>query len=408
MRKWYRLDSLAKYYTSNIHGEQKVFRYSAMLEDNIDKDILQQALDKTIYIYKNFNVNLKRGLFWYYFNESSDVVRVMEENLPICFNLYNSSEDFLYRVSYYKNKINLEVSHMLSDGRGTLGFFKSLLTNYVSLKYKIKIEEEQVGASWNEMTENSFQKYYKKVKRIKKEKDKTYIYKGKKYRNQTRFMECYMDATKLLNIAHSYNTSITALLTSMLIYSFKDVMKLSDMNKYIKIDIPVDLRGFYKSSSSQNFVGICSISYKFNSKDDTLEDVIRSVDNQFKTEITEEKINQKVNSLVAVENNPFCRFVPLFIKTRVISLGKKILVSNASTCLSNVGVIEMDNNIKQKIKTISAMISTEDFQFTICTFNNTLCLTISSAYVTNDIIKNYCRSFSNMGVDVTIYTNTLE
>ena len=127
MRKWYRLDSLAKYYTGNIHGEQKVFRYSAMLEDNIDKDILQQALNKTIYIYKNFNVNLKRGLFWYYFNESSDIVQVTEENLPICFNYIIVQKTFYIEFLIIKIKLTLKYRICFQMAEERLGFLKVYL-----------------------------------------------------------------------------------------------------------------------------------------------------------------------------------------------------------------------------------------------------------------------------------------
>ena len=67
MKKWYKLDNIGKFYASTANTKiPKVFRYSAILNDNVDEVILQIALNKTIEIYPNFNVNLKKGIFWYY------------------------------------------------------------------------------------------------------------------------------------------------------------------------------------------------------------------------------------------------------------------------------------------------------------------------------------------------------
>ena len=66
-KNWYKLDNIGKFYAS-IASKQipNVFRYSAILKDEIDEFALNDALKETILIYPNFNVILKKGLFWYY------------------------------------------------------------------------------------------------------------------------------------------------------------------------------------------------------------------------------------------------------------------------------------------------------------------------------------------------------
>ncbi|MFR5093325.1 MAG: hypothetical protein ACLTDR_16260 [Adlercreutzia equolifaciens] len=44
------------------------------------------------------------------------------ENLPICYGLHAGPQSVLFRVSYYRRRINVEVSHMISDGRGAWSF----------------------------------------------------------------------------------------------------------------------------------------------------------------------------------------------------------------------------------------------------------------------------------------------
>lgn len=402
MKKWYKLNNVGKFYASTTNIKiPKVFRYSAILEEDINEDILQCALNKTVEVYSNFNVHLKRGLFWYYLEETSKVNKVGRENLPICFKLYNNSDDYLYRVTYFKNKINFEVSHVLSDGRGSIEFFKLLVTNYINIKYDLGLETNDNNNSLLERVEDSFQKYYKKTKLPKTKLKNTYIYKGKKFKDQTRYMLCHLSCKEVKKLSHFYNTTITGLLVSVLLYSFKDVMNVSDLNKNITIDIPVDLRNYFKSNSSMNFFGMTTISYKFNTLDDTLDEIIESVNEQLKKNLTKEKLSERVNLMVSFEKNWFCRFAPIPVKDLVINIGQ-ILTNNSTTSLSNVGIVKLKPEIEKRVESVSVLVSTTGFQFTVCSLKDDLCIGISSNYINNDIIKNFCRYFSLKDMKVTI------
>ncbi len=399
MRKWYKLDNIGTFYalTSGLKTP-KVFRYSAVVKDNINKDILQEALNKTIDVFPNFNVNLKRGVYWYYLDEAIKENIVTEENLPICFTIYKNSDDFLYRVSYYKKRINLEVSHILSDGRGSVEFFKLLITNYVNIKYEVEGKYENKHSE-EEKAEDSFSKYYKKSESLIDNKGKTFVYKGRKLKNQVEFMECHLELDKVLALAKKYNTSFTCLLVAILIYSFKDELRLAEFNQQIKVDLPVDLRPFFKSSTAMNFFGLTNIKYQFKSKEDTLEEIIDSVKQQFRQKITAENLSKRVNKMVSFEKNWLCRVVPIFIKVPVLNFIDMITTNASTTCLSNIGAIKLDSKVEKYVENISALTATRGFQFTICSFKNDLCIGISNKYVNNDIIKNFCRFFSNEHIE---------
>lgn len=402
-REWYKLDNIGILYSSTKNNKiPKVFRYSAITKDNIDENVLQKALNKTIEVFSNFNVNLKKGLFWYYLEETNKVNKVTKENLPVCFKLYNNSEDFLYRVSYYKRKINFEVSHILSDGRGSVELFKLLITNYINLRYNLNLDTTKNNPSILEKTEDSFSKYYQKIKWPKKNNQKTYIYKSRKYNNQTRFMECHINVKKVLDLAHQYDTTLTGFLCSLLIYCFKDEMKLSDMNKYIKIDIPVDLRTYFKSSSSRNFFGLTNISYKFSSKEDKLEDIVKEVNHQLKENLQKDKLIERVNQMVSFEKNWICKIAPIFLKDIVLNVADRMSSQSSTTCLSNIGIIKLEPKIEEKIESISVLTSTEGFHVTICTLKDDLSIGVSSRYINNDIIKDFCRYFTQNGIDVKV------
>lgn len=406
---WYRLDNVGKFYASLANNQiPNIFRFSVTLNTPVDETLLDESLKETVAIFPEFNVNLKKGLFWYYLEESSIIPKVSVENLPICYKLYNNSDDVLYRVNYYKNRINFEVSHIISDGRGSSEFFKYLISCYVKKAYKLKKTLPINSSSAVEKSEDSFHKYYKPVKTSHKNKEKNYLYKNSKLKNQTLFMEVHMSVKELLNLAHKSNATMTSFLVSILIYSFLDEMKLSDLDKSIKIDVPVDLRGYFKSSSSKNFFGLTTISYQFKSKNDQLSDIIASVNQQFEKKITKQNLSERMNKMIAFEKNIFCRVVPIFIKNFALKHINNITANMSTTCLSNVGKIDFPEGVDKYIEEVNVLTSTNSFQFTICSFKDKLSIGISSRYKNNNVIKNFCRYFSAQGLDVKINVNEVD
>ena len=407
-KKWYKLDSAAIIYASITNKRlPNVFRYSAVLTDEIDGNILQRALDDTVEIYTNFNVNLKQGFFWYYLQETKKQNMVTPENLPICYSLYEDEEDFLYRVSFFKNRINFEICHILSDGRGSIDFFKLLISNYIKIKNNLKINLT-TKSSKLEKTEDSFQKYYQRKNFKPDKKMKVYHIKDKKMKNDTLFMECNLDTDRVLELAHKYGTTLTAFLTSVLIYSFKDELSLKDLKKYIRIKVPVDFRTFFNSNSSKNFFGNAHVFYKFKSKDDTLADVVKEVNKQFKNNLKVEQLSKRINNLVAYENNIFCKFIPTALKNIILTGIYSYSLKGSTTCLSNVGEVKFNNRITKYIESVSALTSTSNFQFTICSFKNNLSIGISSKYKYNNIIKNFCRFFPQNDIDLNVQVNEVD
>lgn len=102
----------------------------------MDSDILQQALDRTMEKYPLFQAVLRKGLFWFYLEHSHIRALVKPETEPPCSRLYiPDKKSLLFQVSYYKERINFEVFHALTDGTGAMHFLQELVQNYLILAH---------------------------------------------------------------------------------------------------------------------------------------------------------------------------------------------------------------------------------------------------------------------------------
>ena len=81
---WRRLDNTAKIFSLSVDDDMSVFRFSALLKDKIDIDLLKRAVIKALEDYPMYRVKLGTGLFWNYldFNNRGPVVEE-EDDIPI-------------------------------------------------------------------------------------------------------------------------------------------------------------------------------------------------------------------------------------------------------------------------------------------------------------------------------------
>lgn len=414
--KWFRLDNAAKIFppTSNAR-DCKVFRFSCELEENVKPEILSRALEKNLELFPGFNSVLKKGLFWYYLETSSLIHIIKEEKLPLCSPIYNKNKkSLLFRVTYYKCRINLEVYHALTDGTGALEFLKSLVSLYLVYSHKDKFDNKSVvldyDASNTERMEDSFNKYYRKQKNsMPLSFERNYQIKGEKLKdNRMRVVEGHISVKQLINIAHKYNATLTSFVAAVYLMAISKTMSIEDKKRPVSLTLPVNLRKYFKSATARNFFGVVPITYKFSDNDISFNQLVSSVNDIFKKELTQENIEKRMNSLSALEHNFIVRLIPLFIKDIVLKLADKIEQMKISAALSNIGKVEMPEIYKNYIKRFDVFVSTAKQQICMCSYNDELTISFSSAFVSTDIIKYFFRILTSLDVKVEIDANVLD
>ena len=407
-KKWYKLDNAAKIFPpTSTKKDPKVFRISCELYEDIDEKILQEAIEETIEEYPMFLSSLKKGLFWYYLETSSVTPKVEQEKNLICDYMDAS---LLFRVSYYKKRINLEMHHALTDGTGTIFFIKSLVTNYLKNKYCIKDKILVDNASIFEKESDSFEKYYKKMRKLEIPKSKrAYNLKGDRYpEERLKIIEGVLSCDKVLASSKSYNTTVTIYLVSVLIKSISSNMSRREKRKPIVITVPVNLRKYFKSNTARNFFSTINISYKSKNDNEKLEDIISSVSRQFQENISKEKLDRQMNDLALLENLFIIRIVPLFIKNLVLKYFHLRSKKNQTMTLSNIGIIEMPKELQKYIKLFDVMASTDKTQLCMCSYLNKMVLTFTTHLVDTEIEKNFFKELNIGDTEIIINSNVVE
>ena len=395
--KWRKLDNAALAFPLvTDKNDTRVFRFYCQLKEKVNSDILQQALDQTMEKYPLFQAVLRKGLFWFYLERRDIHAIVKEEKRPPCSSLYiPDKKTLLFQVSYYKNRINFEVYHALTDGTGAMNFLSELVQNYLILAYPSadlprveQIEETTPGAQ----EEDSFSQYYSADLPKNKEKKLAAVkLKGEKLLHaDMQITEIVIPVKETLAKARSYGVSITVFLTAMLLCSIHEEIPKNRQKRPIALMIPVNLRNYFPSQSMGNFFGWIEVGYTF--ADETVfQDVLESVKNQFKDKLDKEKVAMDMNGYVRLEKNPLVRAVPLEIKKYFMMAGANLGSRSVTAVYSNIGILRFPEEYKAYIDRFGIFASTNSLQLCSCSYEDQMVLGFTSKIPDDSIQKNFMR-----------------
>ncbi len=408
--QWSRLDNAAKIFPPTAKGrDTKVFRFACELKEEVDGKLLQQALIKTIEQFPIYRSVLRRGLFWYYLEESSAIPWAHMENTPVCGKIYDKNvKRLLFDVSYYHNRISLEVFHVLSDGAGAMEFLRALLYHYLIMRHAEEFENAppapDYDASGAQKQDDSFLRYYDKT--VKPEK--------KPYRRAYRLRERRLaddrmnvilgeaSVKQLLEKAHEYHATLTEFLGAVLIRSIYAGMPVRTRKRPVTLTVPVNLRKVFPSVSARNFFGIINIPYSFDTHSADLTEIINVVRAGFERELTEEKLAGRMNGLGAVEHNLLARIAPLFFKDFVLRIANQISEAESTAALSNIGKVTMPPELAKYINKFDVLFSTQKVQLCTCSFGDRMSFGFTSAFAVAEVQREFFRTLTGMGIEVTI------
>lgn len=210
---WRKLDNSAKLFPSiSSRKFSTVFRISGVLNEEVKPDILEISVNKALEKFISFKVKLRKGLFWYYLESNRKNPIIEEENnYPCKYINPNTNNNYLFKVTYFGNKINLDVFHSLTDGNSATHFFKEIIYNYIENSHKedFKTDYRNKTIIVNN-TEDSYLKNYNKHLGKREKSKKAYVIKGRKLPLfATGVIHGYVDLFKLIEICKEKDITIT-------------------------------------------------------------------------------------------------------------------------------------------------------------------------------------------------------
>jgi acetyl esterase/lipase/NRPS condensation-like uncharacterized protein len=419
-QKWFRLDNAAKIYpAARRKNWSNVFRLSITLKDDVDKNVLQSALDVTVRRFPSIAARLRKGMFWYYLQSAPSVPQVDEEkSYPLTEMSKRATRKCAFRVLYYKNRIAVEMFHSLTDGTGALIFLKTLTAEYFRQKYGELIPAENgvldrfEHPSQQEL-EDSFRKYAGKISASRKEND-AWLIKGTPENDGFLNLTCFRLQTKqVLDKAHEYGVSLTVFMCSVLMMALSQMQKekvaSQKRRKPIKVLVPVNLRNLFESRSLRNFALYTTPEILPALGDYTLEEICEAVNHKMGLEVTKKQMSMKIAANVNSEKLMAVRIMPLFIKDFVMKAVYDT-VGEKKSCInfSNLGLMklpaEMDKYVERADFILGAQ-AKNPYNCSAISYKETLYMNFIRNIKENELEVRFYEILKDLGIDVEAESN---
>ena len=410
---WRRLDNSAKIFPiASSKKYSSVFRLSAVLKEKIAPNILKKAVNIALKNLSSFRVKLKKGFFWYYFEDNNkEVIIEKEKDYPCKYIDPNTNNDYLFKVTYWENKINLDIFHSLTDGNSGIIFLREIVYTYIELAHKEDFDQKlRTERKISNNTEDDYLKNYDKKSKNSKGGKKAYRLKGKILPLAAiGVIHVNIDLDELKNRAKEKDVTITQYLTSVLIHAiYNSNYKKYNGKRPIKICIPVDLKKYFKSETISNFFSYISVQTEENLNLDSFEEILKFVKNEFDRKLTKEEISKTMSANVKLGNNIFIKSIPLFLKLIIVKLSYIEIRKYTTTTFSNVGRIGIIGEYQKYIDKFMMLIapeSVEKIKCSACSFENKLNFTFTSTLENTEVEEEFCKKLKEEGINISVEGN---
>ncbi|MFW9923207.1 MAG: hypothetical protein ACFFDW_07985 [Candidatus Thorarchaeota archaeon] len=419
---WYRLDNAATLFTLvNSVRIPCMYRLSCTLKSRINVDILQQALENIIPRFPYYKVNMRMGIFWYYWETNTKTPKVVGDTkypnqvLPV-----TKKGIFPFRVRAFQNRVAVEFHHSLSDGTGAITFLRALVAEYLVLKgakvadWQDIFRPDQIPDQ--EEYEDAFKKnYIKNVPYPPKQPNAFQLPNKLEAKGVFNITTGIIPIKEILKKSKELNVTLTEYLIAVYLDALQQVLwsypekKRKRYLKPIRLMVPVNLRRIFPSKTMRNFSlyvtpGIDPRLGKF-----TFEEILNQVYHYMRVEVSDKYISQQIARNVRGELHPLVRFTPLFVKKlfgKAVynGMGEKLY----SGVITNLGKITMPEELVDEIERIEFFPAPSPSNKTGCavgSFGDYLFINFGSTIREKNVEMYFFRNLVKDGIHVKIETN---
>lgn len=416
---WYKLDlSAIVYPTLQRRDFSSVYRLSVVLKEEIDPQLLQQALDLTLPRFPTYKVAIRKGVFWRYLEPNNRPGPFVQPDIqnPCMPMHFRSNNRYLIRVYYFRNRISLEAHHSLGDGTGGMCLLQTLTATYLGLLghritpsgFVLDIN----GRPDPEELEDAYMRYANAKVCPPRPAEKTYRIRGTKEPFYTlNIVDGVMSVSEVMAVAKKYGASITEYLNAVLLYALlqKQAEEFHLRLYPVRIAMPVNLRRFFPSKTLRNFITMVYPSIDPRLGEYTFEEIITQVHHYMRYYINEKFLRGDITTNAATQRNPIIRLVPLFIKDFVVrTFYSRVQDKNSSAGLTNMGALKVPPEMKPFIDRFDIYMGQPFSSRTNCaiiSYEDTLTINFASSICETDIERFFFRKLVQDGIHVTIESN---
>jgi len=376
--KRFELDILGQYSATTINEKHSgVFSITVYLKEKLNLEILKQATDSLLEMLPFLSGRLQHNFFWYEYEITGDSLPL----IPVEKAAKLENNKHIFSIAYGERHFILRVNHILCDGRTLSKITKALLMRYFELsEINLDNKDKQVFNEFqnSEILENAYQRFtdYKTNKAMtNKKKTKISAYQPPISETATVQMLSYpLSASRVKATAKKHQATVSEFLLALIFKSIAVERQTFNRKEPIRASIPIDCRAFFPSKTMRNFVGAENITMPEDEDFTTMTKKLRIAFDKIDKDSVYKEFSSLQKTYQAV------RYLPRICKDRYMKRLERLKSNEYTTGFSNVGKIDLPENILEKINSMEFFAETDGmspYYFSCITAGDILTLAVT-------------------------------
>lgn len=401
------------YYT--LSGKRTLaLRVEILLRDEVDPEVLQSALEKTLERYPNWQQTLVSDGKNVFYRKNDAIPKIKEDDGSTCRFCTEETQGYLFRVIYTKNSFTVDMHHGITDGKGNNEFFKTLLFYYftgmgysVETEGRVKLNGDTPDATEMEQT---FEKYGNS------ETTPSFILENTA---AFRLPEEEMDQSKavcrryaitcsikeLLDYSKKNGASVAPVLADMVSRTIEGLYEVGDAE--VIGYMTANLRTHYHSESLENFSMSFPIPYYHSFRDMPLADRAKELKSLMTRQLQLENFDVRIAQHTDAAKAMYDMEGSFIEKTRIFEEKMKAKKSVYTFCLTYVGKIDLPDSFLPYVTGINTFMPSFIVPFTISgtSLRDVLTLVVMQDFESDTLVKALTKTFCDEGINAELHDN---
>ena len=362
--------------------------------EKVDEKRLYEAVRQALSDHPLFACTLRYDKKFYLENNEAEfrLFHIEEKNRPLEFG--DNTNGYLWQISYDECTVSFEWCHVISDGRGGLSFFTSVLCHYFN-------EERVVDVALDLGLEAFYDKEEKGIKQKKQEKGfsaKALPYIKRGYKTDCHILK--VPIKDVLSVSKRSDSSPAAVLAPLFSMAIRKHIRKNVKNKNVSCNVVIDCRGPMKFKTMHNCILSKVITYvdRYDDMDYPMVSTIyRSI---IDLAVQPENIICEATKMVDTIK-PMVSVKPRFLQKALAKVVAAVMKhSDSNFTFTYLGKLEFPDKVREKIADVNFRSWTDFGECNIAAvdFDGTLILNICENYEDKKIVPDFIKECNLVGI----------
>lgn len=360
----YAVDNSAILYLALIRRRHtNTYRFTMTMKEEVDPDILQQAMDRIYRRFPTIIAGFRREFFRYRVVPVEKAPLVLPDPGVLLPMPREEIASCAHRIYYRGRDIAYEGFHAAADGHGAVACFSTLVAEYLRIRSDLKIPVCNPLRDLNEdppghELEDS---YLVHQEGRPMHLPSRYAYQLPGIYNEPRVYPCsrIYHTDKVLAAARSHGVSMTSLLSGILASAIMDIQTrhTTDLQP-VRIMVPVDLRRIFGSKTLRNFILYTLPTMEPGDEKLPVRELLHRFQSQMKEQLDPHRLASIMAYNVRAQANWLFRLVPMSLKCAAMRIGYRFFgESNSSITLTNIGNVRLPDEMAPHVESMQCILT---------------------------------------------------